>query len=201
MCARCSKHADRANAADATVHRYTSGMAAFYRCRHYMLRFAFCGRGIVLHPSMPITGRFSHHVDVLNGTEASVYVDDRLADRGYALESMADQPVYAAIMSPGSALHSYEMIKAFRNLAGFGVMLIDTPQSGNRIRRPCVPKSTAKTLSTLATINQGGAVSVTRARGGSASRSAMWGVLPQQRFVPKTNPTGIQLYRDQAAGQ
>lgn len=92
------------------------------------------GRGIVLHPSMPIMGRFSHHVDVLNGTEASVYVADRLANRGYALESMADQPLYAAIMSPGPALHSYEMIKAFRDLAGFGVMLIDTPQSANRIR-------------------------------------------------------------------
>ena len=78
-------------------------------------------------------GRFDHHIDVLTGTEASVYVDDRLSDRGYALESMADQPLYAAIMSPGPALHSYEMIKAFRDLAGFGVMLIDTPQSANRI--------------------------------------------------------------------
>jgi choline dehydrogenase-like flavoprotein len=82
---------------------------------------------------MPIMGRFDHHIDVLAGTEASVYVDDRLPDRGYALESMADQPLYAAIMSPGPALHSYEMIKAFRDLAGFGVMLIDTPQANNRI--------------------------------------------------------------------
>ena len=91
------------------------------------------GRGVVLHPSMPIMGRFDHSIDVLNGTEASVYVDDHLADRGYALESMADQPLYAAIMSPGPALHSYEMIKGFRNLAGFGVMLVDTPQSSNRL--------------------------------------------------------------------
>jgi hypothetical protein len=92
------------------------------------------GRGVVLHPSMPIMGRFDHHIDVLKGTEASVYVDDHLADRGYALESMADQPLYAAIMSPGPPLHSYEMIKAFRDLAGFGVMLVDTPQAANRIR-------------------------------------------------------------------
>ncbi|MBV9083148.1 MAG: GMC family oxidoreductase [Acidobacteriaceae bacterium] len=91
------------------------------------------GRGIVLHPSMPIMGRFDHHIDVLTGTEASVYVDDHLTDRGYALESMADQPLYAAIMSPGPARHSYEMIKAFRDLAGFGVMLVDTPQPSNRI--------------------------------------------------------------------
>jgi len=91
------------------------------------------GRGVVLHPSMPIMGRFDHHIDALTGTEASVYVDDRLVDRGYALESMADQPLYAALMSPGPPLHSLEMIEAFRNLAGFGVMLIDTPQPNNRI--------------------------------------------------------------------
>jgi hypothetical protein len=91
------------------------------------------GRGMILHPSMPIMGRFDHHIDVLTGTEASVYVDDRLVDRGYALESMADQPLYAALMSPGPALHSLEMIEAFRDLAGFGVMLIDTPQRENRI--------------------------------------------------------------------
>src|SRR5580658_841127 len=91
------------------------------------------GRGIVLHPSMPIMGRFDHHIDAMTGTEASVYVDDYLTDRGYALESMADQPLYAALMSPGPALHSFEMIKSFRDLAGFGVMLIDTPQPGNRV--------------------------------------------------------------------
>jgi choline dehydrogenase-like flavoprotein len=91
------------------------------------------GRGIVLHPSMPIMGRFDRHIDALTGTQASVYVDDRLVDRGYAMESMADQPLYAALMSPGPALHTLEMIQAFRNLAGFGVMLIDTPQPDNRI--------------------------------------------------------------------
>jgi hypothetical protein len=71
------------------------------------------GRGVILHPSMPIMGRFDHPIDVLTGTEASVYVDDHLPDRGYAFESMADQPLYAAIMSPGSARHTYEMIKTF----------------------------------------------------------------------------------------
>jgi len=91
------------------------------------------GRGMVLHPSMPIMGRFDHAIDALTGTQASVYVDDRLTDRGYALESMADQPLYAALMSPGPAMHSFEMIQSFRNLAGFGVMLVDTPQAGNRI--------------------------------------------------------------------
>ena len=91
------------------------------------------GRGMILHPSMPILGKFDHHIDLMNGTQASVYVDDELITKGYALESMADQPLYAAIMSPGPAMHGFEMVKGFRDIAGFGVMLVDTPQQGNRV--------------------------------------------------------------------
>ncbi|HEX4165714.1 MAG TPA: GMC oxidoreductase [Bryobacteraceae bacterium] len=91
------------------------------------------GRGVILHPSMPVMGKFDHPIDVLKGTEASVYVDDMLVDRGYALESMADQPLYAALMSPGPAIHTFQMVQDFRKLAGFGVMLIDTPTPTNRL--------------------------------------------------------------------
>jgi choline dehydrogenase-like flavoprotein len=91
------------------------------------------GRGIVLHASMPIMGRFDRTIDALVGTQASVFVDDRLIQEGYALESMSDQPLYAGLMSPGPAMHTYNMVKSYRNLAGFGVMLIDTPSPNNRI--------------------------------------------------------------------
>lgn len=91
------------------------------------------GRGIVLHPSMPIIGLFDGIVDALKGTEASVYVGDRLLSDGYALESMSDQPLYAALMSPGPPMHAFEMVRSYRHLAGFGVMLIDTPSPDNRL--------------------------------------------------------------------
>jgi choline dehydrogenase-like flavoprotein len=91
------------------------------------------GRGVVLHVSMPIMGLFDRLVDALTGTEASVYVSDKLVSDGYALESMSDQPLYAALMSPGPPMHTFEMVKAYRHLAGFGVMLIDTPSPENRI--------------------------------------------------------------------
>jgi choline dehydrogenase-like flavoprotein len=91
------------------------------------------GRGVVLHPSMPILGRFSRPIDGLDGTQASVYIDDHLADRGWALESMSAPPVYAALMSPGSPEHTLEMVESFQHLAGFGVMLIDTPSPENRL--------------------------------------------------------------------
>jgi choline dehydrogenase-like flavoprotein len=91
------------------------------------------GRGIVLHPSMPIMGLFDGIVDALKGTEASVYVGDRLLSDGYALESMSDQPLYAALMSPGPPMHAFEMVRSYRHLAGFGVMLVDTPSPDNRL--------------------------------------------------------------------
>ncbi len=91
------------------------------------------GRGIVLHVSMPIMGLFDRFVDALTGTEASVYVSDKLMSDGYALESMSDQPLYAALMSPGPPMHTFEMVRSYRHLAGFGVMLIDTPSPENRI--------------------------------------------------------------------
>jgi choline dehydrogenase-like flavoprotein len=91
------------------------------------------GRGVVLHPSMPIMGLFDGIVDALTGTEASVYVSDKLVSDGYALESMSDQPLYAALMSPGPPMHTFEMVRSYRHLAGFGVMLVDTPSPANRI--------------------------------------------------------------------
>jgi choline dehydrogenase-like flavoprotein len=91
------------------------------------------GRGVILHPSMPVLGKFDRTIDAMAGTQASVYVDDHLIDRGYALESMSAEPVYAAIMSPGPAMHTWEVVRLYRNLAGFGVMLIDTAAAENRL--------------------------------------------------------------------
>lgn len=91
------------------------------------------GRGVILHPSMPIIGKFDKRIDALGGTQASVYVDDRLIDRGYAFESMSADPKYAALMSPGPPLHTLQMVRFYENLAGFGVMLIDSVSSDNRL--------------------------------------------------------------------
>ncbi len=91
------------------------------------------GRGAVMHASMPVLGKFAENVDVLSGTQASVFVDDFLISQGYALESMSAEPLYGAIMAMGPAKYSLEMIRAYRHLGGFGVMLIDTPSPENRV--------------------------------------------------------------------
>ncbi len=92
------------------------------------------GRGAVLHASMPVLGKFDHVVDALVGTQASVFVDDFLMSRGYALEPMSAEPLYAAIMAMGPAKYSLDLMMSYRNLGGFGVMLIDTPSPDNRVR-------------------------------------------------------------------
>lgn len=91
------------------------------------------GRGVILHPSMPVLGLFDRTIDALDGTQASVYVDDDLIDPGYAFESMSAAPVYAALISPGPPQHTLAMVRSFRHLAGFGVMLVDTPSPSNRL--------------------------------------------------------------------
>lgn len=91
------------------------------------------GRGVVTHASMPTLGLFDKTIDALSGTQASVFVDDKLISDGFALEAMSAEPLYAALMSPGPALHSFEMLQSYRNLAGFGTMLVDTPSPANRV--------------------------------------------------------------------
>lgn len=92
------------------------------------------GRGAVLHCAMPLMGLFDRDIDALEGTQASVFVDDFLIPEGFALESMSAEPLYAAVMSPGPPKHSFEMLMAYRKLAGFGVMLVDTASPENRVR-------------------------------------------------------------------
>ena len=91
------------------------------------------GRGIVAHLAMPVVGEFDQRIDAFEGTLASVYVDDHaIADR-YFLEAMAAGPEYLAGMTPGDGRQVFEVVRAYRNLAGFGVMLLDTPAPTNRI--------------------------------------------------------------------
>jgi len=98
------------------------------------LKNPLIGAGLVAHPSMPVIGRFNRPINVLEGTPASVYVDDYVAGHGLLLESMAEEPKYGAVMIPGSGAEIAETIRAFSRLGGFGVMLIDTPRSENRVR-------------------------------------------------------------------
>lgn len=92
------------------------------------------GRGLVIHPSVPLVGEFEERIDATRGLTASVYVDAYAHERGFLFEAMPGLPNYVAMMTPGSGPQVLAQLRRYRHLAGFGVMLVDTPHAENRVR-------------------------------------------------------------------
>lgn len=93
------------------------------------------GKGIVIHPSIPVIGEFDHAINGASGLTASVYNASLATDRnhGYILECMDASPSYLGLMIQGSSQDIFESIKKFNYYAGFGVMLIDSVNSKNQV--------------------------------------------------------------------
>lgn len=91
------------------------------------------GRGLVLHPSLPLVGFMPHEVVGHRGIEGSYYSDHFAESHGFFLECLFGHPVYGAALLPGFGESHFEMLLKYRHIAGFGVMLIDTVRSENRV--------------------------------------------------------------------
>lgn len=87
------------------------------------------GKHIVAHPSMPIIGKFSKDIHILEGTPSTVYVPRN----DYILESTSASPGYAAVMMPGTPSEVRDRLKSFNQYAGFGVMVIDESSMKNKV--------------------------------------------------------------------
>src|SRR5438093_11700452 len=91
------------------------------------------GRGIVAHPAVPVIGRFDRTIDAFRGAPPTVFVDDFAVSNGFMLEAMSAGPEYAALMTPETGRGVFEVVSHYRQLAGFGAMLIDRSSRENRI--------------------------------------------------------------------
>lgn len=91
------------------------------------------GRGLILHPSVPLLGLFDKVIDLLEGLDSATYVSSFGASPGFIYETMAGLPAYGALLVPGSGKQVYEEMARFNNYVGFGCMLVDTPSEGNRV--------------------------------------------------------------------
>ncbi len=91
------------------------------------------GRGLVLHPSLPLLGLFDNLVNLSEGLDSSVYVDSFGVSPGFLFEAMSGLPAYGSLLVPGSGKQVYEQLIQYNNYAGFGCMLVDTPSRDNRI--------------------------------------------------------------------
>jgi choline dehydrogenase-like flavoprotein len=91
------------------------------------------GRGLVIHPSLPVIGLMDEEVAGHKGIEGSVYSDHFAQSHGFYLECLFGHPLYGAALLPGLGEEHFALMKEYRRLAGFGVMLLDQPQRENRV--------------------------------------------------------------------
>lgn len=91
------------------------------------------GRGLVLHPSLPIAALFDLKISNYRGITGSYYSDHFYAQHGFMLECLFDHPIDAAIALPGFGADHFDLMRAYDRLGGFGAMLIDTPTVENRV--------------------------------------------------------------------
>ncbi|MCA9776764.1 MAG: GMC family oxidoreductase [Candidatus Eremiobacteraeota bacterium] len=88
------------------------------------------GKGVVLHPSMPLIGLFPEEIRAHEGTASTIYCVD---PPNLLFECMTGDPMYAALMLDGTGEEVGERVRQFKHLGGFGVLLVDQPVEGNRI--------------------------------------------------------------------
>jgi choline dehydrogenase-like flavoprotein len=91
------------------------------------------GRGLILHPSLPIAGLFNRELRNYRGITGSIYSDAYYQTHRFYYECLFDHPVNAAVAIPRIGKDHFETMLRYRNLAGFGVMLVDSVEASNRV--------------------------------------------------------------------
>jgi hypothetical protein len=89
------------------------------------------GKGLIIHPSIPLIGVFDRQINLLEGLDSATFVDAFGVQPGFIFETMSGLPAYGAIMIPGTGTQVYEHISQFNQSAGFGAMLVDTLSDTN----------------------------------------------------------------------
>ena len=92
------------------------------------------GRGLVIHPSLPIIGIQDKEIVNYRGITGSMYSDHFYESDGFYFECLFGHPIYAAGMVPGFGYDHFENILNYKRTNGFGVMLVDTPVKNNRVK-------------------------------------------------------------------
>jgi choline dehydrogenase-like flavoprotein len=91
------------------------------------------GRGLVLHPSLPVIGVFDHVIENYRGIPGTVFSDAYRDSHHVYFESLFGHPVYGALVIPGTGAEHFDLIRSLPRLAGFGVMLVDEVNDSNRV--------------------------------------------------------------------
>jgi choline dehydrogenase-like flavoprotein len=96
-------------------------------------RHAVLGRGLILHPGLPIIGVMESPLTNYRGISGTVYSDHFYRSHGFYYEALFGHPVYGSVVLPAVGVEHFDLMRQFDRIAGFGVMLIDTPTRANRV--------------------------------------------------------------------
>jgi choline dehydrogenase-like flavoprotein len=83
------------------------------------------GANLSLHPATAAAARMEHIVDMAHGVPQSFFVDEFAAE-GIMLEGIAGPPAYVAMSLPLSGERHAELMRDYRRLAQFGLMVSDS---------------------------------------------------------------------------
>lgn len=90
------------------------------------------GRGLVIHPSLPVIGVMENPIENYRGIPGTIYSDAFSESHHFYLECLFGQPVYGSVVVPGSGPEHFDVLKNYSRLAGFGIMLVDEVDDTNR---------------------------------------------------------------------
>jgi choline dehydrogenase-like flavoprotein len=95
---------------------------------------AVVGRGLVLHPAVPIAGLMDRQLTNYRGISGTIYSDHFFESHGLYFECLFGHPVYGAVVLPSIGPEHFELMRQIRRLAGFGVLLVDGVDPANSVR-------------------------------------------------------------------
>lgn len=92
------------------------------------------GRGLVLHPALPVVGLMNRELTNYRGVSGTVYSDQFSETHGLYLEGLLGHPVYGSVVLPSIGPEHFELMRQIRRMAGFGVLLIDSVDPRNAVQ-------------------------------------------------------------------
>jgi GMC oxidoreductase len=92
------------------------------------------GKGLIMHPSVPLIGVFNKRINLLEGLDSATFLDAFGVKPGFIFETMSGLPAYGALLIPGSGKQVFDCLSRFDQSAGFGVMLVDESSESNCVR-------------------------------------------------------------------
>jgi choline dehydrogenase-like flavoprotein len=91
------------------------------------------GRGLILHPSLPVIGIVDQPIGNYRGVSGVSYSDAFAQSHGIWFECLFGHPVYGSAAIPGLGDEHFAVMRQFDRLAAFGVMLVDSVDLKNRV--------------------------------------------------------------------